>query len=186
MRPTSFIPQYGTNGNSNGPLFDVPMYCLEAPSRPLQQRPTTNHRASSHPGGGGGAGLSPFTQCQQDVGAVGSADGEENAYWFALGVPLRSDDISGGQYLYWAAMTLVVQPCYKFQAASGAVEMAASARPPAGAEGGPRRRSEGHVMITVRDGGDGATDSYGDGGSGSKDDGGGDGGQDAGASATAC
>jgi hypothetical protein len=80
-------------GGAPYPAFDVPMYCLDAPSRPL---------------------IRPSAQGASQYGTAGSAAGQPfDGEYLSLAVPLKHDSVSGCEFLNWAAMTLVVQPYLK-------------------------------------------------------------------------
>ncbi|GLC34081.1 hypothetical protein PLESTM_000150900 [Pleodorina starrii] len=101
----------GGDGGDEQPEYDVPMYCLEAPSLPLV-RPSGERMARSS---------------QQGTSSGGSGgDGQQygGEFWCALAVPLAPDDVTNGEYLNWAAMTLVVQPHFKFGAQAQALAAA--------------------------------------------------------------
>ncbi|EFJ52676.1 hypothetical protein VOLCADRAFT_85897 [Volvox carteri f. nagariensis] len=103
------------------PLFDVPMYCLEAPA----------HSVVRHSGNRTAHGYS-----QDDTGGDQRYDSE---YWCVLAVPLKPDNVNNSEYLDWTAMALVVQPHFTFgkqeaqSAGSGGGGTAAAAAVAAGA-----------------------------------------------------
>ncbi|GLI66038.1 hypothetical protein VaNZ11_009745 [Volvox africanus] len=118
----------GTASGAAYPGFDVPMYCLEAPSRPLV-RPSAERSPGSSQYGNSTAQL------------------YDSEYWCALAVPLRPDNVTSGEYLDWAAMTLVVQPHFKFVRQPPPSSATAAATAAAAASGGGGSVSDAVVAI---------------------------------------